>query len=240
MKIIDFVYLWIIMHISVKVANAWENRKKPKKLKSHLPKHSKTIEKTKKNKKNQRSEQLWGWGGAGGRSSCLGQPLSHYRGLFCVCGRNVKKHAIIRERLAQTWAPTPFPTPPPIVAQIFVFLFFLVFSMVLLCFWEGPFGFFGFFWFPKGFATLVCKAVLNIPEETGLWHHTGLKPAGLSCLSPVNVNTFLFVFCFLNGVAMASLLFHFCFVLGGFPDGFATFVSTVLWVYIVVYVLCRV
>ena len=28
--------------------------------------------------------------------------------------------------------------------------------MVLLCFWEGPFGFLVFSGFPKGFATLVC------------------------------------------------------------------------------------
>ena len=48
-------------------------------------------------------------------------------------------------------------SPPPIVAQIFgFFVFFLVFSMVLLCFWEGAFVFFVFFGFPKGFATLVC------------------------------------------------------------------------------------
>ena len=41
-------------------------------------------------------------------------------------------------------------------SDLWFFWLFLVFSMVLLCFWEGPFGFFGFSGFPKGFATLAC------------------------------------------------------------------------------------
>ena len=73
--------------------------------------------------------------------------------------------------LAQTWAPPP--PPPPIVAQIFFFfVFFPVFSMVLLWFGEAPFGFFGFFGFPSGFATFVCRAMLARNTADHYIHYT--------------------------------------------------------------------
>ena len=51
-------------------------------------------------------------------------------------------------------------SPPPIVAQIFVFCFLDAFAtLVLLCFWEGPFGFFSFFWFPQGICYLGVHCV---------------------------------------------------------------------------------
>ena len=88
----------LIYTMHTKVANPLGKPEKTKKTKGPSQKHSKTIEKTKKKQKKQRSEQLWGEG----RSSCLGQPLSHYREFFVFVVGTYKKHAIIKERLAQT------------------------------------------------------------------------------------------------------------------------------------------
>ena len=88
---------------------------------------------------------------------------------------------------------------------------------------------------------LVCCFCMLLPEIRKA--RDNKREAGpdmsSSSYSLINVNTFLFfVCCFLNGVAMASLLSLFGFVLCGFPNGFATSVSIVYIVYIV-YVLYR-
>ena len=158
----------LIYTMHTKVANPLGKPKKQKKTKAPSQKHIKTIEKTKKKQKNQRSEQLWGWCGAGCRSSCLGQPLSYYR-VFFVCSYHTYKKTRDNKREA---GPDMSSSPPPIVAQIFgFFCFFLAFSMVLLCFWEGAFGFFGFFGFPNGFAIFVCKAMDDIHHRRE-WYDT--------------------------------------------------------------------
>ena len=60
-------------------------------------------------KQNEKSVQ--GWSGSKRKSSCLGQPLSYYRVLFlflvetCKNSKEDNISAIIREMLAQTWAP---------------------------------------------------------------------------------------------------------------------------------------
>ena len=91
---------------------------------------------------------------------------------------------------------------------------------------------------------LVCCFCMFLPEIRKARDNKREAGPDMSSASYslINVNIFLFfVLCFLNGVAMAFLLSLFCFVLCGFPNGFATFVSIVHIVYIVyiVYVLYR-
>ena len=86
------------MALHTKVANPLGKPKKPKKTKAPSQKHSKTIEKTKKNKK---TKDLSNYGGRGGAHVWASLSLIIACFFVFVVG-TYKKHAIIRERLAQT------------------------------------------------------------------------------------------------------------------------------------------
>ena len=92
--------------------------------------------------------------------------------VFCICGRNIQKTRDNKREAGPDMSSYTLPHTTPIVVQIFGFFwFFLVFSMVLLCFWEGAFGFFCFFGFPNGFAIFVCKAMDDIHHRRE-WYDT--------------------------------------------------------------------
>ena len=86
--------------------------------------------------------RLWG---------ALGWPeRPHYIEILCII---VKIWTFLPKcKISAIIEPSWSTQAPHSVWKLCFFWLFLVFSMVLVWFWEGAFGFFVFFWFPCGFA----------------------------------------------------------------------------------------